>query len=320
MTPPAVTPKTTVQSRSEPQQPRKFTFEEYCAYEDGTDNRYELVNGYLRLMTSPAGWHILICEFLVYIFNQLFQKTETPLWAVREVGVRTGGNTSRIVDICVNWEHHWQKRFRSEEKGIFLQDRTPLLVVEVTSTNKKEDYEAKYQEYASIGIPEYWIVNRRREQLRICTLAASGEGYVDREFTKGERLVSKVLPQLELTVDEVLNPPTVRALLELEQSRQTALEQRATESEQRATESEQRATESEQRATESEQRATESEQRATESEQRATESEQRATESEQRATESEQRATESEQRATELEAMLARYQAQFGNLADNATD
>jgi len=234
----AVTPQTILKPGANPPQPRRFTFEEYCAYEDSTDNRYELVRGYLRLMTLPAGWHIAVCEFLVYVFNSLIQEMGTLLWAVREVGVRTGESSSRIADICVNWQTHWQQMFQPGEKGIFLLDRTPLLVVEVTSTNEKEDYEEKHQEYAAIGIPEYWIVNGRRECLQVCTSAYPGGPYVDREFVKGEQIVSKVLPQLELTVDEVLNPPPVSQLIERDQARQAAeieqAQQQATASEQRA--------------------------------------------------------------------------------------
>ena len=255
MTPPAITSKTATKPESGPPQPRQFTFEEYCDYEDGTDNRYELVQGYLRLMTSPAGLHILICEFLVYVFNQLFQKTGISLWAVREVGVRTSENTSRIVDICVNQRDRWQQLFQPGEKGIFQQERTPLLVVEVASTNEKEDYEEKYRDYAAMGIPEYWIVNSRREQVRVCTASHPGAPYVYRDFVKGERIVSKVLPQLALPVDVVLNPPAVSQLVEQDQAQQAAEIEQAR-----------------------------------------------------------KQAAASEQRAAEMEEMLARYQAQFGNL------
>ena len=299
MTPPAVTAKTTIKPGSDPPQPRQFTFEEYCDYEDGTDNRYELVQGYLQLMTSPAGLHILICEFLVYAFNQLFQKTGIPAWAVREVGVRTGENTSRIVDVCVNQRDRWHQLSQPGEKGIFQQERTPLLVVEVTSTHEKEDYKEKYREYAAIGIPEYWIVNGRREHVRVCTASHPGAPYVYRDFVKGERIVSKVLPQLALTVDAVLNPPAVSQLVEQDQAQQAAAIDQARK-----------------QAAASEQRAVESEQRAAEEIEQARK---QVAQSEQRAVESEQRAVESEQRAAEMAAMLARYQAQFGNLDSNAS-
>jgi len=222
MTPPAVTPKTAVRTGLDPHSPRQFTFEEYCAYEDGTDNRYELVQGYLQLMSPPAGLHIIICEFLVYVFNRLFAFTHSPLRAGKEVGVRVQKNTCRIVDVCVNGESHWQQISQPGEKGIFLLAQTPLLVVEVTNTNEKEDYKAKFQEYAAVGILEYWIVNSRKEQLRVCTPTYLGGPYQYQEFGTGEHIVSQVLPQLDLTVDEVLNPPAVRQLIELEQAQQTA--------------------------------------------------------------------------------------------------
>ncbi len=222
MTPPAVNSKSAVQLVSGLPQPRKLTFEEYCIYEDETDNCYELVQGYLQLMTSPAGLHIVICDFLMHVFNKLFADTQKQVRAGREVGVRINDNTCRIVDVCVNQEDRWQKISQPGEVGVFLLAQTPLLVVEVTSTNEKEDYESKYQEYASIGISEYWMVNSRREHIRVCTLDTSGSSYIYREFVKGDQIVSQVLPQLELTVDKVLNPPAVRELLELEQARQAA--------------------------------------------------------------------------------------------------
>ncbi len=222
MTSPFVTPKTADPAGSAPPPTRHFTFEEYCIYDDGTDNRYELVQGYLHLMSPPAGLHIVICEFLVYVFNKLFADTQSPLRAGREVGVRIGENTCRIVDVCVNEEDLWQQISQPGELGIFRLAQTPLLVVEVTSTNEKEDYTAKYQEYASIGILEYWIVNKRREQVRICNLARLGGGYRDRNFEKGQRIESKVLSQLDLTVDEVLDPPAVRQLIAQDQAQQAA--------------------------------------------------------------------------------------------------
>lgn len=224
MTPSAATPKTAVQPGTDPPQPKRFTFEEYCAYEDGTDNRYELVQGYLQLMSPSAALHIAICQFLVHIFNRLFSRAQLPLQASREIGVRIQQNTCRIVDVCVNQRDRWQQMIQQEEVGIFLLAQTPLLVVEVASTNFKEDYETKAQEYALVGIPEYWIVNSKRENLRLCTLNPPSTTYTYREFGKGERIISKVLPQLELTVDEVLNPPIISTLIDLEQADRDRLE------------------------------------------------------------------------------------------------
>ncbi|MGB3790059.1 MAG: Uma2 family endonuclease [Phormidesmis sp.] len=43
---------------------QKLTFEEYLSYEDGTDTRYELVNGELVAMSLGTGLHAFIIEFL----------------------------------------------------------------------------------------------------------------------------------------------------------------------------------------------------------------------------------------------------------------
>ena len=43
MTPPAATPRPAAQPGVDLPQARPLTFEEYCAYDDGTDHRYEAV-------------------------------------------------------------------------------------------------------------------------------------------------------------------------------------------------------------------------------------------------------------------------------------
>lgn len=43
---------------------KRLTFEEYLTYDDGTDNRYELVKGELVLMPPPTGRHARIALVL----------------------------------------------------------------------------------------------------------------------------------------------------------------------------------------------------------------------------------------------------------------
>jgi Uma2 family endonuclease len=43
---------------------KKLTFEEYLTYLDGTDTRYELVNGELVAMSIGTGQHGEIIDFL----------------------------------------------------------------------------------------------------------------------------------------------------------------------------------------------------------------------------------------------------------------
>ena len=47
---------------------------------------------------------------------------------------------------------------KATRKPAVLQ-KLPLLVVEIVSTNWEDDYIDKLDEYQSLGVPEYWIVD-----------------------------------------------------------------------------------------------------------------------------------------------------------------
>ena len=81
---------------------KTYSFEEYLAYDDGTDNKYELVNGKLKLMPPASCFHALILHFIFKILDQEIDKLKQQ-WKVMPgtVGVRTAKNKSRIPDLVV---------------------------------------------------------------------------------------------------------------------------------------------------------------------------------------------------------------------------
>lgn len=82
---------------------------------------------------------------------------------------------------------------------------TLLLVVEVVSLgkiNEDRDYRFKRTEYATRGIPEYWIVDPTRSQVMVLVLV---DGlYESVEYTGSDRILSSLFPELNLTVEQVL--------------------------------------------------------------------------------------------------------------------
>ncbi len=85
---------------------QKLTFEEYLAYEDGTDTRYELVDGELKAMSVGTGIHALIIDFLAEQFKSVLSEWSEPHKAMSgSIGVRSPRgrrqNTSRIPDITI---------------------------------------------------------------------------------------------------------------------------------------------------------------------------------------------------------------------------
>ena len=92
--------------------------------------------------------------------------------------------------------------------------RSIKLVVEVVSSNWETDYARKVEEYALLGIPEYWITDFRglggtafigrpkQPTLTVCELM--GDEYQQRQFRLGEAIASPTFPNLKLQLDDVL--------------------------------------------------------------------------------------------------------------------
>ncbi|MFN7198435.1 MAG: Uma2 family endonuclease, partial [bacterium] len=87
-------------------------------------------------------------------------------------------------------------------------------VAEVVSSNWQNDYARKVEDYAVLGIPEYWIADYaglggtrhigkpKQPTLSICTLV-DGE-YEIQQFRGNQTITSTVFPGLKLTAEQVL--------------------------------------------------------------------------------------------------------------------
>jgi Uma2 family endonuclease len=84
----------------------------------------------------------------------------------------------------------------------------PRLVVEVvspggeSSDNYKRDYVNKLQQYAAIGIPEYWLVDPDREWVMVGTLTDGA--YLFQTFMGNQSIGSPTFPELKLTAAGIL--------------------------------------------------------------------------------------------------------------------
>ena len=186
---------------------KKLSFEDYLLYDDGTDNRYELVNGELVPMGLATGRHGAIIRFLLLQFEGSLATSQQPLTVLPGlVGVRSprGGrwDTCRIPDITVLSQEQWEE-MAEREAVIDLNDPPPLLVVEVVSSSTKtDDYRSKRSEYSVLDIPEYWIVDPLAEKV---TVGELNYGFYDlTEFEREQVVKSPIFPQLQLTASQIL--------------------------------------------------------------------------------------------------------------------
>ncbi len=91
----------------------------------------------------------------------------------------------------------------------FYAERKPvpedvLLLIEVSDATLKYDRDTKLTLYAEAEIPEVWIVNLQNNLIEIHQKPHIGIYQLTKIFKRGEQIVSEILPDLKLAVDEVL--------------------------------------------------------------------------------------------------------------------
>ena len=185
----------------------RLTFAEYLQYTDGTDRRYELVNGELIPMSLGTGQHGATIKFIERILETEIV-TLNHDWVVLPglIGVRSpkGGrwDTCRIPDIVVIPNEQW-RTLQTREAVIELNESPPLLVVEVVSESTKAvDYRAKRTEYSFLDIPEYWVVDPLLAKVTIFTL---NEGWYEPvEFEGVDLIQSPTFPHLHPSVEQII--------------------------------------------------------------------------------------------------------------------
>ena len=145
------------------------SIEEYFAYDDGTDNLYELFNGELIEVPPGSGENVQIANRL-FLFFALLIGTDRVRGHGLELEVR-GEPRNRYPDLTIIREEHIQQL--AKRNTIRLAMAPPLLVVEVVSPGELQrdrDYIAKRLQYQDCGIPEYWIIDPEVQSILVLEL------------------------------------------------------------------------------------------------------------------------------------------------------
>jgi len=181
---------------------KKLTLEQYLAYEDGADRRYELVDGELVEMPPETDRNNLISLYLLSEFLKVI-----PFFLIRhkdtEVAVTGNGPRVRLPDLMVLTDELFAAI--AGKRATITQDMpSPLMIVEVVSpgkANEDRDYRYKRSEYAARGISEYWIVDPGKDLITVLTLIDGF--YEEAVFEGGDRIVSTVFSALKLTAEQI---------------------------------------------------------------------------------------------------------------------
>ncbi|MBW4551112.1 MAG: Uma2 family endonuclease [Aphanocapsa sp. GSE-SYN-MK-11-07L] len=176
--------------------------EDYLAYDDGTDMRYELVDGELVEMPVESQINASIAK---YLFVEFTKHLSIALIAWNtEIEVSGRRAKCRLPDLIVHSEES-HAVLVGAKRAILLRDMPPpMLVIEVVSPgteNRDRDYRYKRTEYAARGIAEYWIIDPEMEQITLC-LWVNGQ-YEDTVYAGDAAIVSTVVPSFDLSPAQV---------------------------------------------------------------------------------------------------------------------
>jgi Uma2 family endonuclease len=180
-----------------------MTMEEYLAYDDGTDTRYELVNGELLEMSTESQGNISIAKYLLF---ELAKHVPIALVTMgTEIEVTGRRATSRLPDLMIHSEES-HAALLGAKRAIILRDMSPpVLVIEVVSPgaeNRDRDYRYKRTEYAARGIAEYWIIDPEMRKITLC-LWVNGQ-YEDTIYVGDTPIKSTIISKFNLSSTQVL--------------------------------------------------------------------------------------------------------------------
>ena len=187
---------------------RQFkNFDEYLQADPATlpEGQFEYWNGALVPVMSESGFNALLanCLFLALV------NAGIPIAVLRphscEVEV-PGQPRTRFPDLTVLDEVHVP--LIAQRERVTRDMPPPRLLVEVVSPgdensdNYKRDYQDKCQQYAALGVPEYWLIDPERQVVLVGALEQ--KSYQFQRFQGAEVIVSPTFPKLRLTAAVVL--------------------------------------------------------------------------------------------------------------------
>jgi Uma2 family endonuclease len=197
-----------------PIQQKPLSFGEFLARHGG-DNRYELIDGEVFDL-EPTGPHEEVAAFITSKICVQIDGVGLP-WFVLQRGLLRSSNmgiTAFRPDVAVVDRDELTKELFWSDQSILTLSSSIKFVAEVVSSNWQNYYARKVEDYAVLGIREYWIADYaglggtlhigkpKQPTLSICRLV---NGEYDIQRLRGNQTIdSLTFPNLKLTAEQVL--------------------------------------------------------------------------------------------------------------------
>jgi Uma2 family endonuclease len=177
----------------------KLTYEDYEAFPDD-GNRYEIIDGEVYMSPPPITAHQWASAELTWFLSSHIRQHGLGRLFYAPFAVMLSPHDVLEPDII----------FISEDRMSLLDEKglrgSPDLCIEIASPSTRGyDRSVKSDRYARFGVSEYWIVDPHRKTVEVFVLengAYSALAVVE----ASDRVVSRILPELELHADALFMP------------------------------------------------------------------------------------------------------------------
>ncbi len=192
-----------------------MSFDEFMDWYPDSENRYELRRGFAIEMPKPKGKHSRLAGDLAFELGMVIRQANQPYFIPKECVIKVASDTGYEPNIVVLDDTGIADEPRWERESIITLRQSLKLVVEVVSSNWRDDYLVKLADYEAFGIPEYWIIDYlgiggrryigspKQPTFTVCTLV-EGE-YELQQFRGDDRIISPTFPEFPLTVNQIFN-------------------------------------------------------------------------------------------------------------------
>ena len=197
------------------QSPPKFITVDEFITNYGDSDCYELIDGELTEM-EPTGPHEQVSGFLGRKLNVEIDRLDLPYLIPPRCLIKLLGTATAFrPDVLVLDQTRLINEPLWQQEPVITSGSSIKLIAEVVSTNWQNDYARKVEDYALLGVPEYWIVDYlglggreyigkpKQPTVTICTLRE--DEYQKQLFQNDDRLTSSIFPDLQLTAQKIFS-------------------------------------------------------------------------------------------------------------------
>lgn len=192
--------------------PCRMSFDAFLDWHPADGRIFELIEG-IPIEVNPTGPHEILAGELTFTFNCSIRAANLPFVIPKTVTLKPFRDEAGYKpDIVVLDRERLAQEPRWEKYSTVLSGATVRLAVEIVSTNWRDDYGLKLNDYEEMGVLEYWIADYRAlgatRYMKLPTLSVYslvGEEYQLAQFRGDELIVSPTFPNLDLTVAQVFS-------------------------------------------------------------------------------------------------------------------